>query len=469
MSSCTQNFPAMKHAVSALTLALFLSGCATDPNAVNQRASEEGLAALPNTPITWAQAKQQAGNVRVGWISSFRDGTLTKLVREAQSNNPDLRAAAAKVQSSQALARQAGAALSPQLNATGGGSRSGSGVGSSRGNLNLGLQASWELDLWGRIRSGRNASVNNAEAAAAEYRYTQHSLAASVARAYFLAIDAQRQEALAQQTLASLAENQRIVAARRAVGESDRYDISLINSDVASAKASLVAAKGSKRDALRALELLLGRYPGADIQVRKSLPPVPSPPPAGVPSQLLERRPDLIAAERRIAAAINNVNKSKAARLPQISLTASGGGSSNALNSLSNPGNLAWQAASSLLVPIVDGGARKAQIEVDKANQKAAVSSYASAALKAFGDVEKSLDQGTVIRQRRSLITQSLTDAKSALDVAEKNYKAGETDLFQVLQLRQKVNSLEASKITLERAQLDQIVGLNLALGGSWK
>ena len=121
------------------------------------------------------------------------------------------------------------------------------------------------------------------------------------------------------------------------------------------------------------------------------------------------------------------------------------------------------------MTPIVAGGLHKDQIEVDKANQKAAVSSYASAALKAFGNVGKSLDQGSVICKRRSLITQSLTDAKSALDVAEKNYKAGETDLFQVLQLRQKVNSLEASKITLERAQLDQIVGLNLALGGSWK
>lgn len=106
------------------------------------------------------------------------------------------------------------------------------------------------------------------------------------------------------------------------------------------------------------------------------------------------------------------MNQSKAARLPQISLTASGGASPNALNSLTNPGNLAWQASSSLLVPIVDGGARKAQVEVDQANQRAAINAYASAALKAFGDVEKSLDQGTIIRQRRNLITQSLTDAE---------------------------------------------------------
>jgi len=459
----------MKLTAFALSVTILLASCSGDPNAANKEASDAANSSLPGTPMTWSQAKQHVGIVRVGWISSFRDSTLTRLVNEAQARNPDIRAAAAKVQSSQALARQAGAALAPQLNLNAGGGRSGSGLGGSSNNLNLGLQASWEIDLWGRLRSGRQAAANNAQAAVADYRYSQHSLAASVARAYFLAIDSQRQESLAQQNLKALAENQRIVAARRAAGESDRGDISLINSDVASAKASLIAAQGSKRDSLRALELLLGRYPGADIQVRTSLPPVPSPPGAGVPSQLLERRPDLIAAERRIAAAINNVNKSKAARLPSISLTGSGGGSSNALNTLTNPGNIAWQAASSLLVPLADGGVRKAQIQADKANQRAAVNAYASAALKAFGDVEKSLDQGTIIRQRRSLIAQSLADAKSALDVAEKNYKAGETDLFNVLQLRQKVNRLEASKITLERAQLDQIVGLNLALGGSWK
>lgn len=250
-----------------------------------------GRAALPDIPVSLAQGKQKTGNVRVGWSRSFRDGTLTKFVREAQTNNPDIRAAAAKVQSPQALARQTGATLSPQLNFSSDGSRSGAGAGPSRGNLNLGLQASWEIELRGRLRSRRNT-----------------------------------------------------------------------------------VAKGCKRDSLRALEFLLGRHPGADFQVRKSLPPMPSPPPAGVPSPLLERRPDLI-----------------------------------------------------------DGGARKAQIDADKANQRAAVNAYASAALKAFGNVQKSLDSGTVIPQRRSLLTQSLTGAESALDVAEKNNKAVETNLFEVL------------------------------------
>lgn len=449
--------------------AFLLSSCGTTNDAVNQSAADQAAGSLSNTPMSWRQAQEKTGKVRVGWISSFRDSTLKRLVNEAQANNQDLRTAAANLLRAQALARQAGAALAPQLNVNAGGSRSGAGVGSSGSNLNLGLQASWELDLWGRLRSGKQAAANNAEAALAEYRYSQHSLAANVARAYFLVIDAQLQEALAQRTLSDLGENQRIVAARRAVGESDRADMSLINSDVASAKSNLASAKGSKRDALRSLELLLGRYPGADIQVRKNLPSVPSPPPAGMPSQLLERRPDLVAAERRIAAAINTVNQSKVARLPNLSLTASGGGSSNALNTITNPSNLAWQAASSLLVPIMDGGASRAQIKADKAAQEAAVSSYASAALKAFGDVEKSLEQGSIIRHRRSYATSALKDAENALNVADQNYKAGETDLFKVLQLRQKVNNLEATKITLERAQLDQIVGLNLVLGGSWK
>lgn len=448
---------------------LILTGCGVDSDSVRKQASAEAAGSIPNVPMTWKTAQAKTGRVNVAWVRRFNDSTLNRLVREAQANNKDLQVAAANVTRSQALARQAGAVLSPQVNLTAGGGRSGSGLGRAPANVNLGLQASWEIDLWGRLKSSRQAAKENAAAALANYRYSQESLAAGVARAYFLAIDAQRQEALNKRTLVALREIQRIVKAQKANGEASGRDLSLVNSDIAGARAGVVAAQGSKRDAVRALELLLGRYPGNDLKVRSSLPSVPRVPKAGIPSQLLERRPDLIAAERQIAATINGVNEAKAARLPSIKLSGSYGGSSSALNKLTNPGNLAWQAASSLLVPLTDGGARKEQIKVSKASQKAAVASYASAALKAFGEVEQALDQGLLLRQRAKLIKISLDESNNALRLAELSHKAGETDLLDVLNLRQKVATLEASYITLQRARLDQIVALNLALGGSWK
>lgn len=440
-----------------------------NPGSVRQQASAEADGSIPSVPMNWRAAQARTGEVNVAWVRRFNDSTLNRLVREAQANNKDLQVAAANVTRSQALARQAGATLSPQLNLTTGTGRSGSGLVRAPANVNLGLQASWEIDLWGRLKSSRQAAKENAAAALANYRYSQESLAAGVARAYFLAINAQRQEALNKRTLVALRETQRIVKAQKANGEANGIDLSLVNSDIAGAKAGVVAAQGSKRDAIRALELLLGRYPGNDLKVRYSLPAVPRVPKAGIPSQLLERRPDLIAAERQIAATINGVNEAKAARLPSIRLSGSYGGSSAALNTLTNPGNLAWQAASNLLVPLVDGGARKEQIKVSKASQKAAVASYASAALKAFGEVEQALDQGLLLRQRAKLIKISLDESNNALRLAELSHKAGETDLLDVLNLRQKVATLEASYITLQRARLDQIVALNLALGGSWK
>ena len=284
-----------------------------------------------------------------------------------------------------------------------------------------------------------------------------------------MAIEASRQQELAEKIVAALDETQRIVQLQYDNGLANQQDLSLVKSDAASARDSLAAAQGGRRDALRALELLLGRYPGADIDVRKTLPSTPRAPGAGIPSEILERRPDLVAAERRIAASINNVNQAKAAKLPSLSLSGSFGGSSSGLSSLLSPGNLAWQAASSLLVPIADGGARDAQIEVNTAEQKAAVAQYAQAALTAFGEVESALDSGVVLRQREDALNESVIEAEKALKVAQLRFDEGESDLLDVLQIQQRLFGAEASQIAIERAQLDQFVALNLALGGDWR
>jgi NodT family efflux transporter outer membrane factor (OMF) lipoprotein len=454
--------------VSTLTLAVLLTGCATTSGEVTKEAQSIAQSSVGNVPTDWAAVGRRVGNIQVGWVRTLGDPTLSRLVGEAQANNRNLQASAANVDRSWALAKQAGAALSPQVGLSAGGGGSGNG-NSGSGNFNLGVQASWELDIWGRISSGQQAALQSAESADADYKFAQHSLAASVARSYFVAIEAQRQEQLANDVVTAIGKITNIVQIQFDNGAATQQDVSLARSDLAAARESLAAAKGGKRDALRALELLLGRYPGADIEVRSALPAVPAPPPAGIPSAILERRPDIIAAERRIAAAINTVNQAHAAKLPSVSLSGSLGGSSSGLSNLLNPTNLAWQLASSLLVPVMDGGALDAGIEIADADQKAAVAAYADAALTAFGEVETALDQGVVLRERKSSLNEVVREINTALTIAEIRFQEGESDLLDVLQIQQRKFGAQSNLISLERSELDQFINLNLALGGSWE
>lgn len=455
--------------VPTLALAVLLSGCATTPETVTKEAKSFAQTSVTNVPTDWATVGKRLGDVQVNWVTALGDSTLSKLVEEAQSNNKNLQTAAANVDRSWALAKQAGAALFPQVGLSASRNDSGNLNGASAGSFNVGVQASWELDMWGRISSGQQAAVQSAESAEADYKFAQYSLAAGVARSYFIAIEAQRQKILATDVVDAISKITNIVQVQFDNGVATQQDLSLARSDLAKAKDSLASAKGGKRDALRALELLLGRYPGADIEIRTELPAVPAPPPAGIPSAILERRPDIIAVERRIAASINTVNQAHAAKLPTVSLSGSLGGASNSLSNLLSPTNVAWQLASSLLIPIVDGGASSSAIEIANADQKAAVAAYANAALKAFGEVETALDQGVVLRERKGALNEAVSEIKTALKIAELRFNEGESELLEVLQIQQRKFAAQSNLISLERSELDQFINLNLALGGNWK
>lgn len=434
-----------------------------------QDAANAARATLPDAPDAWAMASERVGPVEAGWLAKLEDPLLDALVSEALANNRNLQAAAANVQRSWALAGQAGAALSPSVSLSSGASRGGNIEDSGGDSYSLTGQASWELDLWGRIRAGNQAAVLSAEAAEADYVYSQYSLAAAVARAYFLSIEAGRQAETVQNTLDALNETDRIVGVQFEFGLATSQDVALSRSDLARTKASLVAAQGSQRDALRALEVLLGRYPAADLSVRQDLPDVPPAPPPGLPSDLLERRPDIIAAERRVAASFNSLDQAKAARMPSISLTGSVGGSSGDLTNLINPTNIAWQAATSLVAPLIDGGLRESQVDQATAEQSQAIAGYADTVLNAFQEVEGSLDQTIVLRDRAVSLEEAAREANNALRIANLRYEEGETDLLDVLTIQQRVLSNEGDVVSIERAQLDEWIALNLALGGSWE
>lgn len=458
--------------ISLALLSLATSACVTPSQTeVENRVDQAIGEALPVVSEAWRSAGS-AGSVQVGWIESFSDPVLTALVAEAQANNLNLAAAAANVDQARALARQAGASLTPDVNLSLGGSRAGQLNDASTSpatSLNAGIQVAWEADLWGRIRSGVAQASASAQAAEADYRFAQYSVAGNTAIAYFTAIEANLQTQIAKDSLAILDNTQRIVQAQYDEGEASAQDLALSKSDLATAREQVVTLNGASRDALRALELLLGRYPGAELGVRETLPAVPPPPPAGVPTEILERRPDLVAAERQVAVAFNAVNQAKAARLPSASLTGNLGGASGELSSLLDPGNVAWSLGTSLIAPLFDGGRRRENVTIATAQQEAAVAQYADSALRAFSDVETALDQGRVLTDRNVQLQEAADQASKAFRLAEVRYKEGETSLIDLLAIQQRVIGSRSTLSSVRRLLLQQRVNLNLALGGSWE
>ena len=455
----------------SIFLALALAGCGVAPTQeeVEQDVDQAVQSQAPAVPEQWSKAAD-SGTSQAGWIESFNDPALTALVIEAQSNNRDLVAAAANVDRAWSFARQAGAALKPDVSLTATGARTGS-VESSRPdatNLSLGAQVSWEADVWGRLRSGQRAALASAQAVEADFRSAQQSLAATTAKAYFTAIEASIQVGIARETQKILQETQRIANVKYNNGMASAQDVSLARSDLATARERLTAVEGSYRDAVRAIEALLGRYPGADLEVREALPDVPPPPPAGLPSELLERRPDIVAAERRVASAFNATEQARAARLPTLGLTGSLGGASGSLSDLLDPANVAWSVGTNLLAPLYDGGRRREAVNIATAEQEQALAAYGKAALNAFSELETSLDQGVVLSQRLVELREAAAQAEKAFRIATHRYEEGEEDLLSVLTIQQRVISSKSSLSSVERLLLEQRVNLNLALGGSW-
>ena len=452
-------------------VACLLTACGAAPSreAIEADVDQAVESETPVLPEQWG-TQSDAGVVQVGWIEIFNDPALTRLVTDAQTNNRDLAVAAANVDRAWALARQAGAVLSPDISLAATGGRSGSSDSSSptTTKLSLGLQVSWEADLWGRLRAGQRGAVASAQAVEADYRFAQYSLAAATAKAYFTSIESKFQADIARETVEILEETQRIVNVKHDNGMASAQDVSLTRSDLASARERLTTVDGSYRDALRALEVLLGRYPSAELDVRDSLPAVPPPPPAGIPSELLERRPDIVAAERRVAAAFNATAQAQAARLPTVGLTGNLGGASSSLSDLLDPANVAWSAGANLLAPIFDGGRRREAVEIATAEQEQALAAYGQAALNAFSELESNLDQGTVIAQREVDLEVAARESEKAFRIASLRYEEGEEDLLSVLTIQQRVISAKSALSSVERLLLEQRINLNLALGGSW-
>jgi len=442
-----------------------LAGCAlkSPPDAAETRKQ-----ALPNlaVPAQWAEKGGAAAPVVNGWLAEFKDPRLDELVREAVANNPDLRVAAARVEQAAGYARLAGATLYPQVNllARGGGAMS----GDSSGLEGVGVFATWELDLWGRVRAGREAAELQYLSAALDADYARQSIAALVAKSWFLATEARLQMALAEDMTRSAERLVVLAQDRLQIGKGDEYDLALARANVQTFRDSARQLDFAYRQALRSLETLIGRYPAAAVEVPPQLAAKPAPVPVGMPSELLERRPDVVAAERRVAAAFYRTEEAKAARLPTISLTASVTSISSDLFVLKDRDNPIWSAGASLLAPIYQGGALKTQVEIRTAEQKIAVAEYGRVGARAFGEVENALSSGFTLEERVAILAQSVLENERALELANVRYRVGSGDLRAVQQQQLAVHGARTAQLRVWGEQLVQRVNLHLALGGGW-
>jgi len=445
-----------------------MGGCAATD--ILENASAASADQLPDAPPEWTG---QVENVPfdANWVKTFDDATLTRLVEEAFANNRNLQANAAGVDRAWALAEQSAAAGRPTLGLTTGAQGSGSLGGGTPGSnqLSVGLRASWDVDLWGRIRAGRVAAEQSAAGVEADARFARYSIAAGLSKAYFGAIETGQQKAILEQTVANLERIAEISRYQYESGLAGAQDVALIESDLATTRERLTATQTGYDQSLRALEVLLGRYPSAELDLPADLPAVPSMPPAGVPSDILARRPDLIAAERRVAAAFNLTEQARVANLPSLNLTGSLGGASSALSSILNPSNLAWSIGASLFAPLFDGGANEAQIAAATAEQEQALALYGQAALEAFQDVENNLAEGLSLDRRQADLRIALDRSSTAYEIAQLRYDAGESSLVDTLDFQQRVLTAESNLTQLNRSVLDQRINLFLALGGEWE
>jgi NodT family efflux transporter outer membrane factor (OMF) lipoprotein len=425
--------------------------------------------ALPGMqpPAGWTAAGAGAGMVSNNWLATFRDDELTAAVYEAIGRNADLRVAAARVEQAQLYAQLAGAKLYPTVDllARGGGKLSGDGSG-IQGAV---VTANWELDLWGRVRYGRAAASAQAQSAEADYEYARQSLAALVAKSWFLATEAGLQIEAARETIRSSQELVRLADDRTRVGVGNQEDVYVARTSVGTYSDVLRNLELSRENAIRALEILLGRYPAAAASIAPRLPGFPGEVPAGLPSELLERRPDIVAAERRIAAAFNRIGEAKAARLPKIALTSGVSAISSDLFVLQDHDNPVWSVGANLVAPLFTGGALKRQVEIRTAEQKQAIAEYAAAGLRAFGEVENALAAEFAARQREAILTQTLSDSQQALGIVQTQYKVGSTDLRFVEQRQLALYSTISALIRVQAEQRLQRVNLHLALGGSFE
>lgn len=460
----------LRLAVACLLAGMAVAGCSTKPPPKSEEIRKQALGTV-DLDHPWKAAAGAADAVKDDWLSSFQDPTLDALVREALANNPDLRIAAARMDQAGQYLAVAQAGLRPAVAIAGtGGAKSGGGGDPSSALQGIVIAASWELDLWGRVRYARNAARETYASAQSDYEFARQSLAASTAKAWFTATQLSLHAAIADEMVGAARSLQTLAEQRERVGAGTDADTAVARANVKDLEDTLQQVQFARGQALRALEVLIGRYPAAEVTARSDLLAMPPPPPVGVPLQMLERRPDVIAAERRVAAAFNRIGEAKAAMLPKITLNLNFGAfESEILQLKEDYENPTGGVGGRLLAPVYQGGALKAQVQIRTLEQKEAVADYARIALRALSDVENALAASQSLATRVTLLSQSADEQALALKLTQTRFRVGRADQRAVDQQQLSVHSARIALLNVRTDELAARINLHLALGGSFE
>jgi len=444
------------------------AGCALSPPPKHDEVVTQALPQSTRIPTVWS-GDPSGAQVADDWLKSFNDPTLEKIVAEALANNLDLRQAADRVAMAQQTVIVVGAQLLPHVGVVGGDRATRDQDHSGTSNVTLAFaEVSWELDVWGKLRAQRAAAEAGYQATALDYAYARQSLAATVARTWCLATETRQLLELAEQSVEIYGQLLDLVMIRRSAGKDTDLDVADTRAKLDSALGEVDAARQSYGEARRALEVLLGRYPAAEIQSAPDYPVLAPPPAAGVPASLLTRRPDVIAAERTVLAAFRKQEAARLALLPDFSLSFAGGRLGDPILSVLrlNP----WLASSAIgvSIPIYEGGALQANVAIATAQQAEAVAHYGSVVLNAFRDVENGLAEELLLADRLPLDQRAVQARTDAVRIATIQYKAGRRDLLWVSNLQTNQIANQADLIKLQGLQRVNRIRVYLALGGSF-
>jgi multidrug efflux system outer membrane protein len=425
----------------------------------------------------WSQGIPADAISRGTWWTVFKDKTLNGLIERALIDNQDLQGAVARVTEARALARVAKADFFPALNLDASATRvrtSGEGSGgfpsSTGNNFRVPVDLSWELDLWGRVRRGVEASTNDALAREAAYYTLQLAIQSEVAQTYFSLRAKEAEYALFARSIKLRQENASLVSSRVKAGLGTDLDASRAETELATAQSDSVGITRDIEQLRHALALLIGTTPGNLKLATNPIPLDAVPPivPAGLPSSLLERRPDIAEAERNLMAANARIGVAKAAFFPAIRLTGLGGFESADIDSLFNWQARAWSIGPSISLPIFQGGKNTANLKRSQALFDQAVAAYRQNILTAFREVQDALTGSRLLSSQTEFQKKAVESARQAAGLSRKQYEAGLISYFEVIDADRNALNAEAQLARLAGQRFVTATQLIKALGGGW-
>lgn len=463
-----------------LYLLATVSGCSNMPE-------RQPAELLPELPQEWRATPETHAFSDQHWVESFGDPVLSRLVERALTYNYNLKSAAARVDAAVAQARIDGSGLWPQLSFAPGYQYTqirSAGFGSAQFSVFEAMfNLSWELDVWGRVRAARTASLLDADASGADYDAARLSLAARVAQNYFALLEARLQTQVAEQSVTDRSNIARVTQGRFEQGLVRGLDVRLALTDLSNAKSQLAQAKNQVQQITRQLEVLLGQYPADDwSKTAEAIPglsgspdfPVhqqtlPDPPgllPAGLPSDLLARRPDLVAAFSRLLAADARLDSARKLMLPRITLTGAGGTRDTALVDLVDPRSAVWNLFAGIMHPLFTGGRIRGGIQLNEARVEEALTRYQDVALNAFREVEQALAAEEWLREQEKALREAVEQTEASHELALYYYRLGFIQILTLLDSYRSNLSAQSAHLSVQRQLLHNRINLYLALGG---